>query len=74
MLYCPYIIYTATDPITARIYKNIVNVTAKQGYRADLRREAVARASAIKQASRPTKEIPEKKPRGAKVKKVTEKE
>jgi large subunit ribosomal protein L28e len=51
-----------------RLYKNIVSTTAKQGYRADLRREAVARASALRQASRPVKDTPEKKPRGAKAK------
>ena len=59
---------------TARVYKNIVNVTAKQGYRPDLRRDAVARASAIKMSSRPVKESPQKKARGAKAKKVAEKE
>lgn len=49
-----------------RIYKGIVNYTAKQGYRADLRQEAVARASAVRQSRRPKKETPEKKLRGAK--------
>ncbi|MCJ1367730.1 hypothetical protein MMC16_006864 [Acarospora aff. strigata] len=57
-----------------KVYKGIVNYTAKQGYRADLRAEAVARASAIRQSQRPKKDIPEKKPRGAKAKKDTEKE
>lgn len=57
-----------------RIYKGIVNYTAKQGYRADLRQEAVARASAVRQSQRAKKEIPEKKLRGSKAKKAAEKE
>jgi len=60
------------DPVTPRIYKNIVNSTAKQGYRADLRQESVARASALRLASRPAKDIPEKKTRGAKARKAAE--
>lgn len=55
-----------------RIYKGVVNYTAKQGYRADLRQEVVARASAVKQSQRPQKESPEKKRRGAKAKKAAE--
>ncbi|KAL8972852.1 MAG: hypothetical protein Q9183_000327 [Haloplaca sp. 2 TL-2023] len=57
-----------------KIYKGIVNYTAKQKYRADLRQEAVARASAIRQSHRPKKETPEKKVRGAKAKAAAEKE
>ncbi|MCJ1323010.1 hypothetical protein MMC15_008361 [Xylographa vitiligo] len=57
-----------------KVYKNIVNVTAKQGYRPDLRRDAVARASAIKMSSRPVKETTEKKARGAKAKRAATKE
>lgn len=53
---------------TTRLYKSIVGSTAKQGYRPDLRREAVARASAVRRASQPVKEDREKKPRGAKAK------
>lgn len=56
-----------------RIYKGIVNYTAKQNYRADLRREAVARASAIRLSNQEKKEIPEKKPRGRKAKAALEK-
>lgn len=56
-----------------RIYKGIVNYTAKQGYRADLRQEAVARASAIRQSQNPKKEDPEQKLRGSKAKKAEEK-
>lgn len=54
--------------MASRIYKAIVNQTTKQGYRPDLRREAVARASAIRQSQQPKKDLPEKKPRGAKAK------
>ncbi|KAA6407273.1 MAG: 60S ribosomal L28 [Lasallia pustulata] len=57
-----------------KIYKGIVNYTAKQGYRADLRQEAVARASAIRRSSQPKKEVPEKKLRGSKAKKAAEKD
>lgn len=58
----------------SRIYRGIVNYTAKQNYRADLRREAVARASAIRQSNQEKKEVPEKKPRGRKAKAAVEKE
>ncbi|MCJ1337078.1 hypothetical protein MMC09_002357 [Bachmanniomyces sp. S44760] len=57
-----------------KTYKGIVNYTAKQGYRADLRQEAVARASALRLASRPKKDTPEKKVRGSKAKKAAESE
>ncbi|KAI4259873.1 MAG: hypothetical protein L6R42_004329 [Xanthoria sp. 1 TBL-2021] len=53
-----------------KVYKGIVNYTAKQNYRADLRQEAVARASAIREFSRPKKDTPERKVRGAKAKKA----
>ncbi|KAG7007950.1 trafficking protein particle complex subunit 6b [Physcia stellaris] len=56
------------------IYKGVVNSTAKQGYRADLRQEAVARASAIRKSQQPKKEAPEKKLRGAKAKAAAEKD
>ncbi|KAG8532060.1 uncharacterized protein KY384_003697 [Bacidia gigantensis] len=56
-----------------KIYKGVVNHTAKQGYRADLRQEVVARASAIKESQRPKKENPEPKLRGPKAKKSEEK-
>lgn len=48
----------------SRTYKNVVNYTAKSGYRGDLRQAAVARASAIRKSQRPTKAEPEKKLRG----------
>ncbi|KAI9859366.1 MAG: hypothetical protein M1813_006703 [Trichoglossum hirsutum] len=53
-------------------YAGIVNHTAKRGYRPDLRHEAVARASAIRQSQLPKKDLPEKKPRGVKAKKAAE--
>ncbi|MCJ1406428.1 hypothetical protein MMC19_000493 [Ptychographa xylographoides] len=62
------------DKSGPKIYKNIANVIAKQGYRTDLRQEAVARASAIRQSSRPVKDTPERKVRGAKVKQGAEKD
>ena len=57
-----------------RIYKGIVNYTAKQGYRADLRQEAVARASAVLLSQQDKKELPEKKVRGAKARAAAEKD
>ncbi|KAL9602129.1 MAG: hypothetical protein Q9179_002637 [Wetmoreana sp. 5 TL-2023] len=57
-----------------KMYRGIVNYTAKQNYRADLRQEAVGRASAIRQSHRPKKETPEKKLRGVKAKAAAEKE
>lgn len=56
-----------------KIYKGIVNYTAKQNYRADLRREAVARASAIRLSYQEKRDIPERKPRGKKAKAAIEK-
>jgi large subunit ribosomal protein L28e len=53
-----------------RTYKGIVSSTAKSGYRADLRAEAVSRASAIRLSQTPKKDAPEKKLRGAKAKKA----
>ncbi|KAI9766834.1 MAG: hypothetical protein M1840_006310 [Geoglossum simile] len=55
-----------------KTYAGVVGHTAKRGYRPDLRREAVARASAIRQSQRLKKDLPEKKPRGAKAKKAAE--
>ncbi|KAG0648250.1 60S ribosomal [Hyphodiscus hymeniophilus] len=59
---------------TRSTYKSIVNITAKSGYRSDLRSSAVARASAIRQSQRPKKDLPERKTRGTKAKKAAEKE
>ncbi|KAL9613737.1 MAG: hypothetical protein Q9167_001751 [Letrouitia subvulpina] len=62
----------AGNPSGPKIYKGIVNYTAKQNYRADLRQEAVARASAVRQSQRTKKDIPEKKLRGSKAKAAAE--
>ncbi|KAF2404162.1 ribosomal protein L28e [Trichodelitschia bisporula] len=53
-------------------FKAIVGGTAKQGYRVDLRREVVARASAIKSSQRPVRQQPTPKLRGTKAKKAAE--
>ena len=53
-----------------RTYKAVANQTAKTGYRADLRQDAVERVSAIKRAQRPAKETPEPKLRGNAAKKA----
>ena len=45
-------------------------MTAKQGYRPDLREDAVARASALRQSCRPVKDAPKTKLRGTKSKKA----
>ncbi|QIW98664.1 hypothetical protein AMS68_004182 [Peltaster fructicola] len=56
-----------------KIYRSVVNSTAKKGYRSDLRAHAVARASAVKLSQREKKDAPAAKPRGAKAKKAAEK-
>ncbi|KAI4116750.1 MAG: hypothetical protein LQ345_002882 [Seirophora villosa] len=66
--------FERTKPPKDKIYKGIVNYTVKQNYRADLRQEAVARASAIRQSNRAKKGTPEKKARGVKAKAVAEKD
>lgn len=57
-----------------RIYKAIADRSAKNSYRADLRGDAVARASAIRYSQKPKKDAPEKKLRGAKARKAAEKD
>lgn len=52
--------------ISRRTYTAIVNSTTKRNYRPDLRKDAVARASAIRKSQRPVKEDKPSKPRGAK--------
>lgn len=59
-------------PPPLRIYKAVANRAAKNGYRADLRPDAVSRVSAIRQSQRPKKDTPEKKLRGSKAKKAAE--
>lgn len=51
---------------TPRTYSGIVNSTTKRGYRPDLRKDAVARASAIRKSQKPVKEDKPAKLRGAK--------
>jgi len=57
---------------TRKTYRSIVNSTAKRGYRPDLRRESVARASAIRKSQRPAKDDYPVKLRGAKARKEAE--
>lgn len=63
--------FNASTP-SRKLYKSIVSSTAKKGYRPDLRAEAVARASAVRQSQRENKKDYEKKLRGAKAKKAAE--
>jgi hypothetical protein len=60
--------YSASTP-SRKLYKSIVNSTAKKGYRSDLRAEAVSRASAIRASQRENKKERNSKPRGAKYRK-----
>ena len=61
--------FSASTP-GRKLYKSVVNSTAKKGYRPDLRRDAVARASAVKLSQRQKKERPAPKVRGAKARKA----
>ena len=63
--------FNASTP-SRKLYRAIVNSTAKKGYRPDLRAEAVARASAVKLSQRANKKDYEKKLRGAKARKAQE--
>jgi large subunit ribosomal protein L28e len=56
-----------------RTYSAIVNSTTKRNYRADLRKDAVAKASAIRRSQRAVKESKPTKVRGAKAKAAAEK-
>ncbi|KAH7122551.1 ribosomal L28e/Mak16 [Dendryphion nanum] len=49
-----------------KVYSSIVKATANRNYRADLRRDAVARASAIRKSQKPVKDGKPAKLRGAK--------
>ena len=51
-----------------RTYSTIVKSTANRNYRTDLRKDAVARASAIRKSQKPVKESKPAKLRGAKAK------
>ncbi|KAF3035964.1 hypothetical protein E8E12_007137 [Didymella heteroderae] len=55
-----------------KVYSAIVNSTTKRNYRPDLRKDAVARASAIRKANKPVKASPAQKLRGAKAQKAAE--
>ncbi|EAW08600.1 60S ribosomal protein L28 [Aspergillus clavatus NRRL 1] len=57
---------------TRKIYKVVADKTAKNGYRADLREDVVARVSAIRRSQKPKKDSPAKKLRGAQAKKAAE--
>ena len=59
--------YGASTP-SRKLYKSVVGSTAKKGYRADLRQDAVARASAVKLSQRDKKERAAPKVRGKKAK------
>lgn len=50
------------------ISRSVVGGTAKKGYRADLRAQAVARIAALKKAQRPVRERPTKVRTGKKAK------
>jgi large subunit ribosomal protein L28e len=56
-----------------RIYKGVADKTAKNNYRGDLREDAVARVSAIRNTQRPKKDAAPKKLRGMQAKKAAEK-
>jgi len=53
-----------------KIYKAVADTVGKKSYRGDLNKDAVARASALKDSQRPKKDAPEKKPRGIKARKA----
>lgn len=55
-----------------RTYSAIVNSTTKRNYRPDLRKDAVARASAIRKSQKPVKADKQSKLRGAKATKAAE--
>ncbi|KAF2868289.1 60S ribosomal protein L28 [Massariosphaeria phaeospora] len=57
---------------TRKIYSSIIGSTANRNYRADLRKDAVARASALRKSQKPVKESKVSKPRGAKAKATEE--
>ncbi|PLB34493.1 60S ribosomal protein L28 [Aspergillus candidus] len=55
-----------------KIYKGVASKTAQNGYRADIREDAVARVSAIRRSQKAKKEAAAKKPRGAQARKAAE--
>jgi large subunit ribosomal protein L28e len=65
--------FSSSTP-SRKIFKSVVNSTAKKGYRSDLRAEAVARASAVKLSQGNKKERKSGRAvRGVKAKKAAEK-
>ncbi|CAI7591280.1 unnamed protein product [Penicillium manginii] len=56
-----------------KIYKGVASKTAQNGYRADLREEAVARVSAVRRSQKAKKETTPRKPRGSKAVQAAEK-
>jgi large subunit ribosomal protein L28e len=60
-------------PFLYRIYKGVASKTAQNGYRADLREEAVARVSAVRRSQKAKKETTPRKPRGSKAVQAAEK-
>ncbi|KAL4801729.1 ribosomal L28e protein family-domain-containing protein [Aspergillus unguis] len=55
-----------------KIYKGVADRTAKGGYRADLRQDAIARVSAVRRSQKAKKETPARKVRGAQARKAAE--
>jgi len=60
--------------IAHRTFASIVNSTTKRNYRPDLRKDAVARASAVRKSQRPVKADRPTKTRGSKAKAAAESE
>lgn len=60
--------------IRYRIYKGVAAKTALNGYRADIREEAVSRVSAVRRSQKPKKETPARKPRSVKARQAAEKD
>ena len=56
-----------------RIYKGVADFTAKNGYRGDIRENAVSRVSAIRRSQKAKKDSPAQKLRGKQAKKAAEK-
>ncbi|KAL4898466.1 ribosomal L28e protein family-domain-containing protein [Aspergillus ambiguus] len=59
---------------TRKVYKGVADRTAKNGYRADLREDAVARVSAVRRSQKAKKDAPAPKLRGAQARKAAEKD
>lgn len=60
--------------IRYRIYKGVAAKTAVNGYRADIREEAVARVSAVRRSQKPKKDTPARQPRSVKARRAAEKD